>query len=87
MPTFFFCVKIWILSSFLIKSLQIFNVLSVDALSDIINSKSVKDCAKIDSIDFLINNSPLYTGIPIVNFGFKVSKNQQISNDLIFYTF
>jgi len=48
------------------NSLQICEVLSVDALSDIISSKSVNDWLSIDSILFSINFSALNTGRPIL---------------------
>jgi len=38
---------------------------SVEALSEIINSKFLSVCCKTDSIHLRINFSPLYTGIPM----------------------
>ena len=52
-----------------VKFLHISAVESVEALSEMINSKSVKDCFNTESIDWLNDNSPLYTGSPIVTFG------------------
>lgn len=57
------------------NSLQIFEVESVEALSEIISSKSLKLCNNIDSNLLCKNFSPLYTGIPMVTFGFEQSKS------------
>lgn len=64
-----------ILLSFNAYSLQISAVESVEALSEIINSKSVNVCVKTESIAYLIYFSPLYAGISILTFGFLLMVN------------
>jgi len=53
--------------------LQISDVESVEALSDIISSKSVNVCDSIDSRVLRRDQSPLYTGNPILMIGFLYS--------------
>ena len=62
-----------ILLSFFSYSLQIVDVESVDALSDIINWKLVYVCDRIVSIAFFMNFSPLYTGNPMLILGVFLS--------------
>src|SRR3990167_7930618 len=50
-------------------SRQIDSVASVEALSEMISSKSVKVCARSDSTAARIDSSPLYTGRPMLTAG------------------